>query len=147
VVVEDIYFHIKIESTTEDPPTGYLFLCPPEIFRTAPSSFRWPEFPAYWSLDPSGVERLSMEDATALGFPSISLSTEIMGRSWDDSVYAGLRQFHQAKGFDPDSLDVARHLGYPIFQLSREVDVPFAHGLYTTYTNHAVPLLMINTSG
>jgi hypothetical protein len=88
-----------------------------------------------------------MEDATALGFPSISPSTGIHGEFWDASVYAGLHQFHQAKGFDPDSQDVARHLGHALYQLAREMDIPFAHGLYTTYTNHAVPLLMINTSG
>jgi hypothetical protein len=71
----------------------------------------------------------------------------IYGMSWDASIYTGLRQFHRAKGFDPDSQDVARHLGKPIYQLAREMDIPFAHGLYTTYTNHAVPPLMINTSG
>jgi hypothetical protein len=69
-----------------------------------------------------------MEDATALGFPTISLSTKIYGKSWDDSVYEGLRQFHQAKGFDPDSLDIARHLGEPFYQLAGEIDIPFAQG-------------------
>ncbi|KAJ7755486.1 hypothetical protein B0H16DRAFT_715739 [Mycena metata] len=44
-------------------------------------------------------------------------------RSWDASVYAGLRKFHRAKGFDPDSQDVARHLGYPLYQVSpQELD-------------------------
>jgi hypothetical protein len=110
---------------------GYLFLCPPKHFQTGPSSFRWPECPTYWSLDPSGVEHLGIEDATALGFPSISLSTEIRGLSWDGSVYTGLHQFHQAKGFDPDSQDVARHLGEPLYYLAAETDVPFAHGKST----------------
>ncbi|KAJ6592724.1 hypothetical protein B0H19DRAFT_907060, partial [Mycena capillaripes] len=73
--------------------------------------------PAYWSLDPTGAERLSEEDATRLGFPSIQLSWEVWGKSWDASVYAGLRQFHQAQGFDPDRQDVARHLGEPLYQL------------------------------
>ena len=68
-----------------------------------------------------------MEDAANLGFPSIGLSTEIQGSSWDASVYAGLRQFHQAKGFDPDSQDIARHLEHELFQLSSQRDVPFAH--------------------
>jgi hypothetical protein len=69
-----------------------------------------------------------MEEATHLGFPSISLSTAIEGRSWDAIVYAGLYQFHQANGFDPDSLDVARYFGHPIYQLSSEIDPLFAHG-------------------
>jgi hypothetical protein len=65
-----------------------------------------------------GAERLSTQDAYNLGFPSLGLSTVILGKSWDASVYAGLRQFHQAKGFDPDSQDVARYLGHPLYELS-----------------------------
>ncbi|KAJ7893558.1 hypothetical protein B0H13DRAFT_2037448 [Mycena leptocephala] len=68
-----------------------------------------------------------MEDAADLGFPAIRLSTEIWGRSWDDSVYAGLRQFHEAKGFDPDSPNVVRYLGCPLYRLEDETDAPSAH--------------------
>ncbi|KAJ7165908.1 hypothetical protein C8R46DRAFT_870128, partial [Mycena filopes] len=87
---------------------------------------RWPRCPAYWSLDPSGAERLSMEEATRLGFPCFNLKTEVHGR--DTSVYAGLRQFHQAKGFNAESQDVAQHLGRPFYQLSGNIDPLFAHG-------------------
>ncbi|KAJ6602944.1 hypothetical protein B0H10DRAFT_1887139, partial [Mycena sp. CBHHK59/15] len=52
---------------------------------------------------------------------------EIHGYSWDGSVYTGLRQFHQGKGFDPDSQEISRHLEYPLYQVSCELDVPFAH--------------------
>jgi hypothetical protein len=76
------------------------------------------------SLDPSGVERLSMEDAINLGFPSIQFSISVGGRSWDASVYAGLNQFHQAKGFDPNSQEVARNLGHPLYQPTAERDAP-----------------------
>lgn len=94
--------------------------------KTGSSTFRWPDCPVYWSRDPSGVEHLTTEQAIQLGFPSIRLSAEVSGLYWDASVYAGLRQFHQGKGFDPDSQDVARHLGYLLFKLSAEVDPPFA---------------------
>jgi hypothetical protein len=63
-----------------------------------------------------------------MGFPSIQLTFNVGGYSWDASVYAGLRQFHQAKGFDPDSQDIAQHFGEPLFQLSTEIDPLFAHG-------------------
>jgi hypothetical protein len=71
-----------------------------------------------------------MEDATLLGLPSIQFIKEIEGSSWDASVYAGLHQFHQAKGFNPESQEVALHLGYPLY----EIDVPFVHGKFT-FTN------------
>ncbi|KAJ7602277.1 hypothetical protein B0H17DRAFT_1122512, partial [Mycena rosella] len=52
---------------------------------------------------------------------------DLRGWSWENSVYNGIRQFHQAKGFDPDSLDVARELGYPLMKILKEPDGPFAH--------------------
>jgi hypothetical protein len=121
-------FEITI-SVAEESPTGYLFLCPTKDFLVGPGAFRWPDCPAYWSLDPSGMERLNVEEATGLGFPPIRLNTKIKVWYWDGSVYAGLRQFHQGKGFNPDSLDLARHLGLPLYDLSAEMDPPpFAHG-------------------
>ncbi|KAF7340671.1 hypothetical protein MSAN_00128400 [Mycena sanguinolenta] len=35
-------------------------------------------------------------------------------------------EFHQAKGFDPDSQDLIRHLGWPLYQLTGGIDVPSA---------------------
>ncbi|KAF7372516.1 hypothetical protein MVEN_00113500 [Mycena venus] len=126
-LVHSVHFELKLSATEEKPPPGFLFLCPAASFKTGPSSFRWPDIPAYWSLDPSGAERISMNEATQIGFPAIDLTTDIWTRSWDDSVYAGLRHFHQAKTFNPETPDVARHLGYPLYQLSSKVDPPFAH--------------------
>ncbi|KAJ7924551.1 hypothetical protein B0H13DRAFT_2578770 [Mycena leptocephala] len=127
LAVRDIGFRIEISGTTADGPSGYLFLCPAMDFKVGSTTFRWPDCPAYWSLDPAGVECLSMAEATCLGFPVLQFTTQVMGRSWDASFYAGLRQFHRAKGFDPASQDVARHLGHRLFQLSNEIDPLFAH--------------------
>jgi hypothetical protein len=126
--VRKVYFRIQISATAQDSPPGYLFLCPAKDLQVGSSSFRWPDCPASWSLDPEGVQCLSTDEATHLGFPSIQLSMEIEGWYWDASVYTGLRQFHQAKGFDPDGLDVARHLVVPLYQMSTEMDSLFVHG-------------------
>ncbi|KAF7340647.1 hypothetical protein MSAN_02136700 [Mycena sanguinolenta] len=123
VVVDFIRFNLNIWQTTGEPPAGFLFLCPKEDFHIDPSTFCWPTTPAYWSLDPSGIDRLSPGDATQLGFPLFELTTTAVGYSWNPSVYEGLRHFHEAKGFDPYSQDVARHLGYPLYRLSSERDV------------------------
>ncbi|KAJ7601997.1 hypothetical protein B0H17DRAFT_969390, partial [Mycena rosella] len=85
----------------------------------------------YWSLDPSGAEHLSREEAEQLGFPIFTIEMEVGGRSWDESVYIGICQFHQAKGFDPDSQDVTRELGYPLIKILKEPDGPFVHGELT----------------
>jgi hypothetical protein len=126
-----ISFEISISRTTADPPEGFLFLCPPEDIQIGPSSFRWPDHLAYWSLDPFGADLLSWEDAANLGFPSLQLSENIWGYSWDAIVYTGIRQFHQTKGFDPDSQEVAIHLGHPLYELSSEIHSPFAHSEFT----------------
>ncbi|KAJ7773834.1 hypothetical protein B0H16DRAFT_1763294, partial [Mycena metata] len=125
--IEAIYFIITIESAPVDPPAGFLFICPREDFRTRSTSFSWPKCPAYWSLDPDGIEVLSVEKAARLGFPAFQLATKIKRMFWDASVYDGLRRFHKAKGFDPESQDVARNLGYPLYKLCRDVNPEFAH--------------------
>ncbi|KAJ7475468.1 hypothetical protein B0H11DRAFT_1310911 [Mycena galericulata] len=100
-------------------PHGYLFVCPPEAFRLpGTSSFRWPDCPAYWSFDPTGAERLSTEAAMHLGFPLIKFRTRVHLLSWNDGVYAGLREFHNNQAFDPDDRDIARHLGYLTYKVS-----------------------------
>ncbi|KAJ7607015.1 hypothetical protein B0H17DRAFT_34891 [Mycena rosella] len=95
----------------------------PEI----PRRFRLPDCPVYWSLDPSGADHLSMEEAEQLGFPIFTIEMEVRGWSWNKSVYTGIRQFHRANGFDPDSQEVARMLGYPLYEISKEQDGSFAH--------------------
>ncbi|KAF7347162.1 hypothetical protein MVEN_01470700 [Mycena venus] len=127
VVMHEVVFKLHILGTADDLPAGFLFLCPKQDFQSGPASYKWPECPAYWSFDPAGVKRLSEEEATHLGFPSIQLSTQVDRWSWDASMYAGLRQFHQAKGFDPESQDLAKYLGYPLLELSNATDRPFLH--------------------
>ncbi|KAJ7714431.1 hypothetical protein B0H16DRAFT_1742624 [Mycena metata] len=118
VLLSTISIHLQIQPILETIPTGYLFLCPPNHFRTGSASFTSPDYPAYWSLDSSVVERLSAEEAMHLGFPSFEFKSRVSGLYWEDKIYAGLRQFHASKGFDPDNQDLACHLGYPLYRLS-----------------------------
>ncbi|KAJ6462936.1 hypothetical protein C8R45DRAFT_940592 [Mycena sanguinolenta] len=127
IILEEMNFVLGISGPTGDPPMGFLFLCPTELFRIGPSSFRWSACPAYWSLDPASVDHLSHDEATRLGFPPFVLTTRADGWYWDTSVYEGLRQFHQAKGFDPYSQDVTRHLDLPLYQVSCQVEAPFTY--------------------
>ncbi|KAF7337249.1 hypothetical protein MSAN_02277400 [Mycena sanguinolenta] len=118
-------FHFMLQLADErHMPEGYLFVCPPQDFRTGTearaNSYQWPACPAYWSLNPSGADRLSTEDAKSLGFPTIHIETVMHGWSWDCSLYEGLRQFHEGKGFNPYSREVARRLGYPLYEVSSD---------------------------
>jgi hypothetical protein len=100
-------FKLEVSATTKEPPAGFLFLCPLEDFKTSPSSFHWPDSPVFWSLDPSGADWLTLEEATQLGFPAFRRVTQLWGKYWEVSVYEGLQKFHQAKGFDPYTQDLS----------------------------------------
>ncbi|KAF7327000.1 hypothetical protein MSAN_02491700 [Mycena sanguinolenta] len=117
--------YLRDPSNTQT-PDGYLFVCPPEDLRMGHHSLKWPDCPAFWSLDPSGAVRLGSEDAKALGFPLIHIETVFYGNSWDESVCEGLRRFYAGKGFNPNSQDLARGLGYPLLELSTEKVSPVA---------------------
>ncbi|KAJ7609491.1 hypothetical protein FB45DRAFT_368112 [Roridomyces roridus] len=97
-------------------PPGYLFLCSPDQFAIDPRS----DCPAYWSLDPSGAARLTPEEAARLGFPEFLVDVKIRGLFFTDEVYAGMREFHAAKGYDPDTLGLVKDLGYPLCEIACE---------------------------
>jgi hypothetical protein len=126
--IEEIQFYCYLPETL---PSGYLFLCPLKNLQTPEVGFQLTKYQAYWSLNPSGTYKLSVEDALSLGFPApMPLKIKLRVRDWGEREYTGLRQFHQAKGFDPDSQDVARHLRYPLYQVLPQLEPPFAHSLY-----------------
>ncbi|KAJ7090018.1 hypothetical protein C8R44DRAFT_648578, partial [Mycena epipterygia] len=117
--INAIYYQLSFPGFSENLPEGYLFLCLLEDLQD--NEGRWlpnPECPAYWSLDPSGSQRLSAEEAFSLGFPSLEFEMKVWGRSWNGSVYVVLSRFHAAKAFDPNSQEVALHLGLPLYKIS-----------------------------
>ncbi|KAF7353233.1 hypothetical protein MSAN_01511100 [Mycena sanguinolenta] len=138
VCVNDIWFNLRIPYK-RDIPEGYLFVCPPKNFHTDTEHhmnlYQWPACPAYWSLDPSGANRLSTEDARILGFPAIHMETVVQGWSWDHSIYKGLQRFHEGKGHDPESWEVARQLGYPLFEMLGD-RIPFLARKVESFWGH-----------
>ncbi|KAJ6464474.1 hypothetical protein C8R45DRAFT_500359 [Mycena sanguinolenta] len=130
VCVDHVRFMLRIADERHI-PEGYLFVCPAQDFFARNEAhaklYQWPACPAYWSLDPSGTDRLSMKAAKILGFPPIHFETSMFGSSWDHSVYKGLRRFHEGKGLDPESREVARGLGYPLYEVLSNLgsEVPF----------------------
>ncbi|KAJ6461481.1 hypothetical protein C8R47DRAFT_106624 [Mycena vitilis] len=129
-VVDTVSFAWVLAPTTHSSLSsrGWLFVCPDSQLRSGPCSYRWPECAAYWSFDPFGAQRLSKEEAEDAGFPVIKLELKVSGSWWDASDYAGLWRFHEGKGFAPDSQEIARHLGHPLYQLCDElaVETPLA---------------------
>ncbi|KAJ7679471.1 hypothetical protein DFH06DRAFT_1415654 [Mycena polygramma] len=125
-----IYEWVRGGSSTLPPSllNWYLFLCPLADFQPhLLGRLGIPDCPAYWSLDPSGAERLTGDEASALGFPDIHCLREVWGKSWDDDAYAAIRQFQEAKGFNPYSQEAAIAIGYPLLEMACDGDALFAH--------------------
>ena len=120
VFVEQISFHLTMKPPKEGNPEGYLFVCPPAFFEVDSCSFRWPECPTYWALDPEGLRKLETDEAKERGFPQLELTTTIAGRFWDPAVYSGLRRFHAAEGMNPDSRAIEHSLEYPRYEITNE---------------------------
>jgi hypothetical protein len=128
VSIRGIDYCLRLFGPTDNLFSGYLFLCPlADLQVDAPTRFRAPAQPAYWSLDPSGVKRLSGKVAEDLGFPAIHVQMGALVQSWDTSVYDRIRQFHEAEGFDPHSQEVVIELGWPLLQVSCDRETLFAH--------------------
>ncbi|KAJ7137058.1 hypothetical protein C8R44DRAFT_365253 [Mycena epipterygia] len=126
---EDYYFVNSVSYlcefglTTEGIPHGYLFLCPLHDLSTRTDHtlhLRYPDNVGFWSLDPLGFTRLSDQEAANLGLPSFKLRLRVVGHSWKSTSYSAIFQFHQGKGFSPNSPDVAQYLEYPLYQATFE---------------------------
>ncbi|KAJ7161883.1 hypothetical protein C8R43DRAFT_838489, partial [Mycena crocata] len=68
----------------------------------------------YWSLDSSGTTRLSEEESDRRGLPRLRFSFLRAANCWHEYHYKALRDFFIAKGFEPESSDVTRLLGFPL---------------------------------
>ncbi|KAJ7613595.1 hypothetical protein DFH06DRAFT_1014863, partial [Mycena polygramma] len=68
----------------------------------------------YWSFDADGRRRLDPSLVELLRLPTLTCRIKTGGSSWTASQYKSLREAHKAKGFHPDSPDVAISLGYPL---------------------------------
>ncbi|KAJ7612669.1 hypothetical protein FB45DRAFT_302409 [Roridomyces roridus] len=125
--VYSIQFRLRIPAQSRPNQGLYFFACPPEHFKSGAASFAWPKCPWFWSLDPSGIPPLTPEAAQTLGFSEVKQTIQVRGRRWDANIYEGLRKFHAAKGFDPYSQDLAKHLGVPLMEVAGDRETLYAH--------------------
>lgn len=113
-------FTLRGTFMTDTPPCDiYLFLFHPRTFCI--DGYPVVEIPPpgealYWSLDPYGSTRLTSEMAEELGVPHVFLESWVKGASWTQPQYDMLADFHDAKGFNPFSPDIAITLGYPLVE-------------------------------
>ncbi|KAJ7112037.1 hypothetical protein C8R43DRAFT_1040973 [Mycena crocata] len=71
----------------------------------------------YWSLDSSGVTRLSQAMCDSLGIPRLQFVFFHGGNCWQPYHYNAIRDFFEEKGFDSYGPDVTHLLGLPIAEM------------------------------
>ncbi|KAF9257691.1 hypothetical protein L218DRAFT_835467, partial [Marasmius fiardii PR-910] len=73
----------------------------------------------FWSLDETGKTRISNHGCRYLGLPIKFMFTEHTCKqySWPIETYRNVHRWQVCRGFDPTSPDLARYLGYPIYEV------------------------------
>ncbi|KAJ8092729.1 hypothetical protein PM082_007058 [Marasmius tenuissimus] len=67
----------------------------------------------YWSFQESGEPPLSPEVCRKLGLPKLeSCNSCLTPYSWSTAQYQLIHQYQLLRGFDPATIDFARHTGY-----------------------------------
>ncbi|KAJ7787198.1 hypothetical protein B0H14DRAFT_287941 [Mycena olivaceomarginata] len=71
----------------------------------------------YWSFDPAGLDQLTHEIAEDIGLPTPKFTIRPWGLFLEEEQTNLIREFHAAKGFDPESPDAAIAMGYPLVDI------------------------------
>ncbi|KAJ7214990.1 hypothetical protein GGX14DRAFT_443557 [Mycena pura] len=92
---------------------AYLFPCPIRVRHHGrriglefPHADQW-----YWSLDPSGVTKMTLEKCDSIGLPRWKFLFLPTVNAWYEYHYNAIREFSETRGFDPYSDDATRRLG------------------------------------
>ncbi|KAJ7107502.1 hypothetical protein C8R44DRAFT_858004 [Mycena epipterygia] len=128
-LIDLISCHFAIDPAFEDlfqrdgtPVESHLFVCPLDLrCQAGRYNLALPESDHYyWALDSTGKTRLSQKESDDLGLPRLLFKLTPWATFWQPYHYNAIRDFHQAKGFDPDGLDVTHLLGLPVVQMELE---------------------------
>ncbi|KAK6966783.1 hypothetical protein R3P38DRAFT_3152337 [Favolaschia claudopus] len=83
--------------------------------RADSTRYGFPREEPYWSFDPRGNDRLSANEALNLGLPQARIDISVTHYFVDDAFLKDVHTFHARKGFDPDSQEIAEHLGLALY--------------------------------
>jgi hypothetical protein len=137
VATTSIFFFFSLQPTSQPNELrdkAFLFLPPLMDFLSPDGTrFQYPTRTPYWSLNLSGDPPLAPAHEIALGLPSVKLEIVMEGRYYSPQVYEAIREFHQHKGFNPESQDVARKLGDELYHLVNDEMDPDTQPSRRTY--------------
>ncbi|KAJ8079967.1 hypothetical protein PM082_016793 [Marasmius tenuissimus] len=103
-----------------DPPC-YLFVPPPpQLPDGAPDIETWlrEENLYYYSYDSAGGSVITEGERISLRLPSFTSEFCVEYVYWDTEAYDFMEKWERAKGFDYNTMDYAKSLGFPIFDVT-----------------------------
>jgi hypothetical protein len=118
----------------------YLFLFPPqvEILDGQLTVINPPDAEkSYWAFDPAGLDQLTHEIAEDIGLPTPKFVILLEGLFLEEKETHLIREFHAAKGFDPESQDAAIAMGYPLVDIESIKKSAQEASLHSTILLHA----------
>ncbi|ESK86053.1 hypothetical protein Moror_9389 [Moniliophthora roreri MCA 2997] len=108
----------SMKETPLTPTPIYLFLRP--LPMSVSELVSWMEGqPYFWSLDETGQSPMSEEECARWGIPVLTLSTQgyVWLLSWPVHIYTAIRDWQNARGFDPATSAWAQSKHYPEFEI------------------------------
>ncbi|KAJ6553325.1 hypothetical protein B0H19DRAFT_1263719 [Mycena capillaripes] len=122
IVDTEIRHQLHREGTLRE---AYLFPCPIRVRHHGrriglefPHADHW-----YWSLDPSGVTKMTLDECDSIGLPRWKFFFLPIVNSWHEYHYNAIREFSATRGFDPYSNDAARRLGLPLAETESYIPI------------------------
>ncbi|KAK1215929.1 hypothetical protein PQX77_021441 [Marasmius sp. AFHP31] len=110
-----------LEDPDEDfnPPCYLFVLPPPQLSDGVPDIETWlrGENLYYYSYDPEGGSSITEQERISLGLPSFMSEFHVVYAYWDAEAYDFMEKWQRAKGFDYGTIDYAKSLGLPIFEV------------------------------
>lgn len=132
-------FMSQNEDDTGSRPKVYVFVgdVTVDLRKDGTTTLTVPEI--YWSSDPNGRARWSAEelgrylDAWDLKPSDLTIEPGMTLSFWTPSHLSALHQMHKSCGFDPDSDEMAKAMGFPILELNPDYTPKIIEGMYSTF--------------
>jgi hypothetical protein len=123
VLVMDAKFQhvIRSEGTLAQ---AHIFLCPISVRHEGLRiGLEFPESDYfYWSLDSAGNSRImTLAECDSIGLPRLEFMFLPTAKFWHEYHYNAVREFSEARGFNPHSSEVAWLLGLPLVEIESEI--------------------------
>ncbi|KAK7047426.1 hypothetical protein VNI00_006657 [Paramarasmius palmivorus] len=113
------FYNLRLEWLAQTTLEYPCYLCVPDIMtqQDTPNLTAWVQGSYYLSFDPFGETPIPEECHAAMGLPILEPVINIYTGYWYKFEYQFAQRWQECNGFDPETTDFARSLGYPMWEI------------------------------